>query len=170
MTEYKIHLSAGGSTFEAASHDKDWVVEQEKKYESLIAKILSQDSPIVNDSQGQKELVRNSTGQISSKLSVNEFYRKNVMENKISSRPDIATFFIFYLSRTGQKTEFTANEVKEQFKAVGYPAWNSININDVLNKARQKALLNSVNNQWSLSITGEDFVLNALNQDGSKKK
>jgi hypothetical protein len=33
---------------------------------------------------------------------------------------------------------------------------------DILNQSKRKALLNSVNSQWSLTITGEDFVLNTM--------
>jgi len=168
MAEYKIHITIGGTTIEIASSDKKWVAAQEKKYASLIENITSGKAVKASTSKNSEE-VSNDPVSISSKLSVNEFYRRYV-KGKITSRNDIATFFVFFLTKTGEKKEFAPSEVKELFKSVGYPDWNSINISDVLNQARKKALLNSVNNQWSLSITGEDFVLNAIEPDGEGEK
>ncbi|MBI1769217.1 MAG: hypothetical protein HY015_05235 [Bacteroidetes bacterium] len=168
MAEYKIHLAAGSTTIEIASSDKKWVAAQEKKYATLIEHIIEGKAALIRKPPEEGGSGNDVSG-ISSKLSINEFYRKYI-KGKVISRNDIATFFIFFLTKTGEKKEFAPSEIKELFKSVGYPDWNSINISDVLNQARKKALLNSVNNQWSLSITGEDFVLNAIEPDGEGEK
>lgn len=117
--------------------------------------------PGANESQQQSPI-----GRVSKlgKMPINEFYRKYIHDGKVSSRPDIATFFIYYLEKIKENEEVTSTDVKDCFNKVQYPGWNKINIGDVLNKAKKKAFLNSVGNQWSLTITGEDFVLNNLSE------
>ncbi len=74
------------------------------------------------------------------------------------------TFFIYYLSKIEEKSDIQSSDVKELFREVGYPGWNKINIPDALRQAKKKAFLNSVGNNWFLTITGEDFVLNTISE------
>ena len=83
---------------------------------------------------------------------------------RVNSQPDITTFFIYYLERIQGNKEFGPNDIKALFKNVGYPNANKINISEALSKAKKKAFLNNFDNQWTLTITGEDFVLNAMSE------
>jgi len=162
MENYKIVISIGEHSVEISSHDKEWVESKLIEYKKLFlddgvnSKINSKDLKLKVE-QNEKTAIES--------YSVNEFYKKNI-SGKIKSRPEIATFFVYFLTKSLGKKEFSTGEIKEQFREVGYPGWNSINIADTLSQAKRRALLNNFNNQWSLSITGEDFILNKLlNED-----
>lgn len=163
MEHYKIVVSIG--TIEISSHDKNWVEEKEKKYSDAIRHLLSR-----TDTTAKKEdaKVKESSGQVKphkvGKIPVNEFYRTYIHSKDIKSRPDIVTFFIYFLSKIEERTDIQSSDVKDLFKQVGYPGWNKINITDALRQAKKKAFLNSVGNNWLLTITGEDFVLNTISE------
>lgn len=159
MEHYKIAIMKGTASIEISSHDKEWVEKKEKEYKDF----LSQPDLV----EGQKRKfekrdigIKTDDGQIP----INEFYRKYIHEQKINSRPEIATFFVYYLSKVKKQSDISSTEIKNLFRDVQYPGWNKINIADVLNKAKKKALLNNFENQWSLTITGEDYVLNNLSE------
>jgi hypothetical protein len=99
---------------------------------------------------------------ISPSISVNEFYRQYVKENKITSRPDIAVFMVYFLEKILKKDEITTGDIAKCFGDISYPNFNKLNMTDILNQGKRKALLNYVNNLWKLTLTGEDFVLNAI--------
>lgn len=98
------------------------------------------------------------------KIPINEFYRNYIHSKDIKSRPDIVTFFIYFLSKIEERGDIQSSDVKELFRQVGYPGWNKINITEALRQAKKKAFLNSVGNNWFLTITGEDFVLNTMSE------
>ncbi|TGL55269.1 hypothetical protein EHQ61_00735 [Leptospira wolffii] len=160
MEHYKIQIAKGRIQLEISSHDRDWV---ENKFKEL-SEILNNETTD-EDPEGFREPKPKKGKASLMKIPINEFYRKYIHEKKISSRPDIATIFVFYLSKYEDKKEIPANDIKELFKDVQYPGWNGINISDVLNKAKRKAFLNSVNNNWTLTITGEDYVMNLLSEN-----
>ena len=164
MEHYKLVISQEGTTIEISSHDKDWVEKKEKEYKKEIESILSTPS-VVKKVKHPSE--RDSTEEqpiINSSISINEFYRKYIHGGKVKSQPDIATFFIYYFEKIQGNKEFGPNDIKALFKTVGYPNANKINISDALAKAKKKAFLNNFDNQWTLTITGEDFVLNTMSE------
>ncbi len=61
-----------------------------------------------------------------------------------------------------KKDSIRTSDIVQCFADVSYPSYNKLNITDILSKAKKKALLNNVNNLWSLTITGEDFILNTM--------
>jgi hypothetical protein len=79
--------------------------------------------------------------------------------SNVTSRPDMAVFFVYYLSKIEKRDSIKSSDVLECFANIAYPNYNKINIADILGKAKRKALLNNVKQQWSLTLTGEDFVL-----------
>lgn len=167
MDDYKISFSSGNLKFEVSSVEKSWVDEKIKEYSEYIDKIISAEHRNSSESKPseQKSINRSNDGDVYSKMSINEFYRAYIAAQKIKSRPDIATFFVFYLTKTSDKNEFTSGDVKDLFREIQYPNWNKINITDTLNQAKKRALLNNVNNAWALSLMGEEFVLNKLSNN-----
>jgi hypothetical protein len=160
MEHYKLVLTKDRISVEIASHDREWVEGKEKEYRKFLEQELP--APTQRPVPGRTDSQRSSA--VPAEIPVNEFYRKYVHSQKISSRPEIATFFVYYLTKVQNNSDVGSAEVKDLFKQVQYPGWNNVNISDVLNKAKKKALLNSVGNQWSLTITGEDYVLNNLSE------
>jgi hypothetical protein len=160
MEHYKLVITVGDFSIELSSHDKEWT---EKKIKELSIEQLVKIKPkdiesikIKNESK-EKEPIK-----ILNSISEGEYYKKYIKEKKIVSRPDIATFFVYYLSKIKKIERITTAEVKNCFKEIGYPNWNNINVTDALTKAKKKAFLNNVNELWMLTITGEDFVLNVI--------
>jgi hypothetical protein len=94
-------------------------------------------------------------------MAPNEFYRTYI-HGKITSRPDIATFFVYYLEKIKKADSITSGDVREIFRQAQYSGWNKVNVPAALLRAKKKAFLNSVGNHWSISISGEDFILNNL--------
>jgi len=161
MEHYKIEI--GKDSIEISSHDKKWVEEKIDEFKHVIDHFkkyheISLTQPI------KDEPTTSPKKSITSNMPINEFYRKYI-HSKIKSRPDIATFFIYYLTKVENKNNVSMGEVKDVFKEVQYPNWNKLNITDILNNAKKKALLNSVNGQWSLTISGEDFILNSISEN-----
>lgn len=161
MEHYKLVITNGDISVEISSHEKEWVEKKEKEYIDIFKK-----------TSGQKQISRQTSETTSkertslekkyyTKTPVNEFYRKFIHGQKLS-RPDIATFFVYYLTKVQNEESVKASDVKQLFKKIQYPSWNTLNLPDILNKAKRKAFLNSVGNYWTLTITGEDFVLNTL--------
>ena len=163
MEHYKLLVSQQGVTIEISSHDKDWVEKKEKEYKKEIEAILIT-TPVKKITKQSHETSSKEELTISPSITINEFYRKYIHGGKVKSQPDIATFFIYYLEKIQGNKEFNSNDVKTLFKIVGYPNANNINISDALAKAKKKAFLNNFDNQWSLTITGEDFVLNTMSE------
>jgi len=93
-------------------------------------------------------------------MTLNEFYRKYVQ--KIKSRPSIAVFFVYYLQKMCKKDKIITADVMKCFKDILYPNWNKLNFTDILNSAKRRALVNYVHKLWSLTTTGEDYVLNSV--------
>lgn len=169
MEHFKLAFSFEGKKIVISSHDQSWVEKKEKEYKEEITKILSSiiSEPEKVDFTNLNRQEKN-IQDINPSISVNEFYRTFLHETKITSRPEIATFFVYYLVRIKKQEEISPNDIKICFKDSGYPGWNKINISDVLSKAKKKAFLNFHNNQWSLTITGEDYVLNSMSAINEK--
>ncbi|MBK7230307.1 MAG: hypothetical protein IPH97_15880 [Ignavibacteriales bacterium] len=160
MEHYKIAVKKGEYNIEVSSHDQKWVEDKIKTYKSFFEDLPNK--PIENI--GKVQTTFTEKAQNLESISINEFYKKFIA-GKVSSRPEIATFFVYYLTKSKNQKEFNSAEIKEQFREVGYPAWNGINIADTLNQAKKRALLNNFNSQWSLSLTGEDFILNKISNE-----
>ena len=97
---------------------------------------------------------------IPAQTTLHEFYRTYV--HKIKSRPTMSVFFIYYLQKIRKKDRIKTADVAQCFKDISYPNWNNINVTDTLASAKKRALLNYVNKLWSLTTTGEDYVLNTI--------
>lgn len=154
---YRIYYQLGDSSFEVESTDKEWVDKKEKEYISKFSpqNIKSSRSPADTQKLEKKEI-------LSPNLTINEFYRNHVKSKDIKSRPEMAVFFIYYLTKISKKDTIKTADVQQCFADISYPNYNKLNITDILSKAKRKALLNYVNNSWSLTLTGEDYVLNVI--------
>jgi hypothetical protein len=74
----------------------------------------------------------------------------------------MSVFFIYYLQKIRKKDRIKTADVAQCFKDISYPNWNNINVTDTLASAKKRALLNYVNKLWSLTTTGEDYILNTI--------
>jgi len=154
--KYRISFTVGNSTFEIESTDLAWLEAKEKEYLAKVSETLTQRPKLPVGSQSTEAVV------IPQNLTINEFYKTYIKPNKITARPDIAVFLVYYLEKILKKDAIKTGDVTQCFADVSYPNYNRLNIADILNQGKRKALLNNVNNLWSLTITGEDFVLNTI--------
>ena len=160
MEHYKLSIAIGDISIEVSSHDKEWT---EKKIKELsIEQFIKTKPKDIESIKSKEESKTKESSKIINSMSVAEFFRQYIHQKKITSRPDISTFFVYYLSKIKKIEQITSTEIKNCYKESGYPSWNNINVPDVLLKAKKKAFLNNVNDLWMLTITGEDFVLNAI--------
>jgi len=151
--KYKIALNKGDIGFEIEGSDKEWVERKEKEY---LEKIYSKKEPRADIRDKNFEELSPSN------LTITEFYRKYVKSNNITSRPDVAVLLIYYLQKILKKNEIKSGDVSDCFRDISFPKWNTFNYTDILNKNKIKGFLNYVNKNWSLTLTGEDFVMNIL--------
>lgn len=155
--KYRINIQVGDIKIEIESSDKSWVENKEKQYvDAFLEKVKKlphvRKEPLTKISEPSV---------ISDTLTVNEFYRK-YMKGKMKSRPKIAVFFVYYLQKTKKIEDIVTQDILQCFADIGYPNYNKINMTDVLTGSKQRGLLNYVNKIWSLTTTGEDYVLNAI--------
>jgi hypothetical protein len=160
MTQnYRISFSIDNVKFDIESTDKDWVVKKEKEYLERISKQSKKLPP-------GKEVEEKITPAVLPKnLTINEFYRAYV-KDQTKSRPNITVFLIYYLEKILNKISISTTDVKQSFADISYPNYNKLNFTDILQQAKRKGLLNYVDSVWSLTITGEDFVLNSISPSG----
>jgi hypothetical protein len=153
VRNYRISVKVGESSFEIESTNAIWIKKKEKEYfDKLFVENVSQ-------KRGKQETKLTGEG-IPPKMSLNEFYRNYVSE--IKSRPIIALFLVYYLQKLQKKDTVKTSDVLNCFKEISYPNWNKLNMTDILNNAKRQALVNYVNKLWSLTTTGEDYVLNIV--------
>jgi hypothetical protein len=159
-TLYRISYQSGQVQFELESSDETWVEKKEKQYLDLLkgASAIS----LQKERGGADSSSALTKAPISGSITVQEFYTKYIKSNKITSRPNIAVFFLYYLQKLTGKQDIITQDVVQCFAEIGYPSYNKINMTDTLNQAKRKALLNNINKTWSLTSTGEDFVLNLI--------
>lgn len=150
--KYRISVQMGDSGFEVESTDLQWLESKEKEY---LDKLKEKPSRSVPPPPGYESPV------LPQNLTINEFYKKYIKSN-ITARPDIAVFFVYFLQNILKKETIKTSDVAQCFADVSYPNYNKLNFTDILNQGRRKALLNNVNNLWSLTITGEDFIINTI--------
>jgi hypothetical protein len=153
--KYRISFTVGGSAFDIESTDLAWLEGKEKEYLAKLSERPSQPT-------GSGIQVHAIGTVVAQNLTINEFYKKYIKPNKITARPDIGVFFVYFLEKVLKKDTITTVDVMQCFADVSYPNYNKLNVADILNQGRRKALLNNVNKLWSLTITGEDFVLNII--------
>jgi hypothetical protein len=162
MEHYRISFSGDGHSIELSSHEKEWVEKKMKEF-GIEAMLKEKPEPKKAGIKHEEEKTE-PQAEILTSMTESEFYRKYVKEKKIESRPDICTFFVYYLSKIKKLEQITTNEVRNCFKEIGYPNWNTINITDSLSKAKKKAFLNNINDVWLLTMTGEDYVINLITE------
>jgi hypothetical protein len=162
MEFYKLSITNGELSVVIESHNKEWVEQKEKTYVEQFK--ISNERHIARKTQTPDvvPVVSEPKPRISESMPPNEFYRKIIHEKGIESRPDIVTFFVYYLVKVRKAESVNSSAIRDLFKESQYPKWNTINVSDALQKAKKKAFLNNYNDQWSLTITGEDFVLNSI--------
>jgi hypothetical protein len=97
-------------------------------------------------------------------LTITEFYRK-YSSGKSHSITTIALLLIYYLEKMRGVEQISTNEVRNAFKEIAYPKIAKINFTDRCNQLKAKGLLNKVDNHWKLTITGIDYVINALSTE-----
>lgn len=159
---YRLMFKVGDLSFEIESTDLTWLKAKEKEY----LKKLSTELP-KHKEKLQREVAESAKRPVSHDLptpsmSINEFYKKYIGQKQIKSRTTIAVFFVYYLQNVSKKDEINTSDISNCFKQVSYPNWNKLNVTDILSRAKRQALLNCVNKLWSLTSTGEDFVLNTI--------
>lgn len=153
---YRISLKIGESSFEIESTDLKWLENKEKDYfEKLLAEVPKLVEP-------QKEMARVREPALPPELTINEFFQKYIKEKQIKSRTTIAVYFMYYLQKMTKNKTIKTADVTKCFSDVSYSNWNKLNVTDILRRAKRRALLNYVNNLWSLTITGEDYVFNSI--------
>ena len=153
---YRISYRQGDSSFEVESSDKEWFDAKEKEY--LVKITLS----LGEASASEKSDLRAKKDLLSLDLTIQEFYRNHIKLKGIIARPDIAVLFVYYLAKIAKRDTVKTGDVQQCFADIAYPNYNKINFADILSRGKRKALLNYVNNSWSLTITGEDFVNNII--------
>ncbi len=157
---YRIFYQLGDSSFEVESTDKEWVDIKEKEYISNLSLQHSRQSGGSADTHKFEKKI-----DLSPTLTINEFYRNYLKSKDIKSRPEMAVFFIYYLAKISKKDVIKTGDVQQCFADISYPNYNKLNFTDILNQAKRKALLNNVNSAWSLTITGEDYVLGIITNE-----
>jgi len=163
--KYRIVVENNGKKFELESTDKNWLEKQKSELSKLLN--IFEHTKKLEKSLPEPESIHAATKAVDiSRLSINEFFRKYCMN--LRANPDIAVFFIYYLNWVSKKKEASTSDVRELFIKAKIQKASSINYGDILAKAKKRALLNYIDNLWSLTITGEDFVLNKL-QDKNEK-
>jgi len=150
---YRISVRIGDSSFELESTDREWLESKEKEY---LSSFKEQPSRITSRRTETDQLV------LPQNLTINEFYKRYIKSNNITARSDIAVFFIYYLQNILKRDSIKTSDIVQCFADVSYPNYNKLNMTDILNQGKRKALLNNVNNLWSLTITGEDFIINTM--------
>lgn len=154
-TMYRISFKNGDLCFEIESTDLKWMKEKEKYYLQLL-----KGAPAKRMEKIARPASPSSTISLPPQITLNEFYRKYI--RTIKSRPSIAVFFLYYLQKFRKKDKILTSDVVKCFKDIAYPNWNKLNITHILASAKRRALVNYVNKIWSLTTTGEDYVLNHI--------
>lgn len=157
---YRISFQVGDAKFEIESTDQEWIEKKEKQYLEKIFESAKKGREPKGMQILPKEEIRGTA--IPQNLTINEFYQKYIKGKKVTSRPNITVFFVYYLQKILKRDNIKTQDVTQCFADISYPNYNKLNITDILNQAKRKALLNYVNNIWSLTLTGEDFVLNTI--------
>jgi hypothetical protein len=159
-SKYKISFNYTDLSFEIESTNLHWI---EEKTKSLFEKIETlKNNSLSNTPTKAKNVGNNVDTSAISQLSVTEFYQVYIKKNNISTRTEIALFFIYYLEKVQKKSDIKTSDVAICFKEIGYPNYSQINFTDVLHQNRKKGLLNNVNGFWSLTITAMDFIFNVI--------
>jgi hypothetical protein len=163
---FKIAYKAGEFSFELESSEMDWIEKKEKEY---LKKLPDQTEMPLNVKKSKDELVQKpkALSDISESMTINEFYNQHVKKLNIKSRTQIALFFVYYMETIQKRNDIKSGEIVNCFKAIHYPNWNKLNAPDLLLQNKKKAFLNNVNGYWSLTITGQDYVLNTLADENS---
>lgn len=167
--KYRIAFKLNEFSFEIESSDSNWVEKKEKEYLDKLSedRLLKKDQ---REESGTKKHPQHKEQVVHANLTINEFYNKYLKNGLIKSRPEIAVFFVYYLQKIAKKQDVITQDIKQCFADVGYPNYNKLNMTDILNQAKRKALVNYVNSIWALTITGEDFVLNTnIDNDNNQK-
>lgn len=167
--KYRIAVKLNEFSFEIEGSDLSWVEKKEKEYLNKFSEDHSLKKNQNQESETKKH-PHHKEQAVPANLTINEFYNKYLKNGAIKSRPDIAVFFIYYLQKITKKQDIKTQDVTQCFADVGYPSYNKLNMTDILNQAKRKALVNYVNNFWALTITGEDFVLNTITGDENDQK
>lgn len=155
--KYRISFKIGESRFEIESTDQKWLEGKEKDY---LQKLL-REAP-KHEEKSKAEMHEARTDVHPPGITLVEFYRNYIKKKHINSRSSIAVFFVYHLEKVMKKEAIKSGDISNCFRDISYPNWNKLNITDILNGAKRRALLNYVNKFWSLTSTGEDYVVNVL--------
>jgi hypothetical protein len=160
---YKLTVQVGNVSVGLESSDKDWVAAKESQYISHLTEKLKTHSHSV---QAPERPLDDTPAPVpNADMTVGEFYKKYIKAANVTTRPDIAVFFVYYLQKISKREDIRTQDVIQCFAEIGYPGYNKLNVTDILSKAKRKALLNCVNNIWRLTVTGEDYVVNAITNE-----
>ena len=153
---YRISFKIGDSSFEIESTDLNWLESKEKEY---FQKILAE---VSKHREAPKHRLESQTEKIPTpETTLQEFYRQYI-QKQVKSRPNIAVFFVYYLQKVMKEDTIKSSDILNCFKKISYPNYNKLNMTAILNNGKRRALINYVNKLWSLTTTGEDYVLNTI--------
>jgi len=158
---YRIKVTIGRISFELESHDKAWLEKKEKDLGSLLSN-PEEVKRLASESASGIQRVEPAATEAS--ITINEFHRKYLSGTNLP-RLSVAMFLIHFLERYRKLDGITTNDVKDAFKEIGYPKFNTFNFTDILNQGKKKGWLNKIDNRWKLTITGIDYVLNEISQE-----
>lgn len=154
---YRLSVQIDGRHVEVESQDREWVEAKFSELKAYLSAPASQPLGGVSDSLGKRD-----EPVLDTSMTVPEFYQKYIKPQKLRSRPDIALFFVYYLQKIAKEAEIKSSDVAKCFGEIGYANYNKLNYADILSSNRKKGLLNYVNSIWTLTMTGQDYVLNRI--------
>jgi hypothetical protein len=157
---YKVIFHIGNSHFELESSDQEWINKKESEYLKRIELAPPESLDTGNSKTKNLSSKNQQTTLITESISINEFYNLYIRKNNIKTRPQIALFFVYFLDKIQKKTDIKTGDILNCFKEIGYPNYAKLNYTDILHQNRRKGYLNYVNNYWSLTMTGADYVIN----------
>ena len=156
----------GNASFELESTDKAWLDDKEKQFIAMLEKLSKElgVEPVSRSSKYSTTGSKVETGipMINQTMTANEFYVAYIKANDIKTRPQIALLFVYFLEKVQKKTDIKTGDVTNCFKEIGYPAWSSINVTDILNQNKKRGHLNFVNSYWSFTTTALDYIANKI--------
>jgi hypothetical protein len=153
---YKVSLNLEESSFSVESTDREWTEQKQKELTQFVLSHQTTYDESSSEDQHRKTTIP------AENITIQEYYKKYIQPISKTSRPDLAVLLVYFLERVKGQTEIKTGDIASAFANIGYPNYNKINFSDVLYNSRKKGFLNNVNNNWTLTITGEDFAVDRI--------
>jgi hypothetical protein len=115
---YRISFQVGDAKFEIESTDQEWIEKKEKQYLEKIFESAKKGREPKGMQILPKEEIRGTA--IPQNLTINEFYQKYIKGKKVTSRPNIAVFFVYYLQKILKRDNIKTQDVTQCFADISY--------------------------------------------------